>query len=382
MAYKILMVTTIPETMEAFLTPFTRYFRHLGWQVDGMASNITHNSVCVAEFDCVWDVQWSRNPLDPRHLIVAVSRIKEIITQGNYDLVHVHTPIAAFVTRYAISQLKIKQKPQVIYTAHGFHFHQLGNPITNFIFLNLEKLAGSWTDYLITINREDEAAAKKHRLLPAARIFYTPGIGLDPHKYALNQVSESQINAIHQELGLTSEDTLLLCVAEFTPRKRHRDQLIALKKLNRPKVHLAFAGDGKIRQELEQLTQKLGLQSQVHFLGFRQDIPVLIRSSIATLLTSQQEGLPRSIMEAFCLATPVIGTKIRGIQDLLADNCGLLVEVGDTDALAIAIAQMIDNPEKAFQMGQNGRQKIASYDVKDIIKQYADIYNQALSKHE
>ncbi|MGL4882790.1 MAG: glycosyltransferase, partial [Waterburya sp.] len=166
MTRKILIATTIPETIGDFLLPFIRYFRNLGWQVDGMALNITNNSDCVTEFDDVWDVQWSRNPLDFSNLIVAVPRIQEIIVQGNYDLVHVHTPVAAFVTRYAINKLKIKRKPKVIYTVHGFHFHKQGNFLSNFIFLTLEKLAGSWTDYLITINCEDEVAAKKYRLLP------------------------------------------------------------------------------------------------------------------------------------------------------------------------------------------------------------------------
>ncbi len=382
MTRKILIATTIPETIGDFLLPFIRYFRNLGWQVDGMALNISNNSDCVAEFDNVWDVQWSRNPLDPSNLIIAVPRIQEIIVQGNYDLVHVHTPVAAFVTRYAINKLKIKRKPQVIYTVHGFHFHKQGNFLSNFIFLTLERLAGSWTDYLITINREDETAAKKHRLLPAERIFYTPGIGLDLKEYDFNQVSESEIKALRQELGLNSKDLLLLSIAEFTPNKRHRDQLIALKKLNRPEVHLAFAGDGQIRLEIEKLTAKLGLQQQVHFLGFRQDIPVLIGASVATLLTSQREGLPRSIMEAFCAATPVIGTRIRGIQDLLADDCGLLVEVGDTDALAQAMAEMIDYPQRTAQMGQNGRQKTDNYSVDKIIQLYVNIYNQALANHE
>lgn len=376
---KLLIVTTIAGMIEDFILPFVRYFRNQNWQVDGISVDITSNQACVSEFDQVWDIPWSRNPLDPRNLAVAVPQLKQIVTQGNYDLVHVHTPVAAFVTRYAISRLKMKQKPQVIYTVHGFHFHQQGNPLTNFIFLNLERLAGGWTDYLITINREDEAAAQKHRLLPESRIFYTPGIGLELDKYDHNQVSQEQIAGIRQELKLAASDILLLTVAEFTPNKRHRDQLLALKQLNRPEVHLVFAGDGQTRPETEELAENLGLKSQVHFLGFRYDIPALICASYAMLLTSQREGLPRSIMEAFCAATPVIGTKIRGIQDLLADDCGLLVEVGDTAALAQAIAKMIDNPRLAQQMGANGRQKMNTYDVNVIIQQYVEIYNQALA---
>ena len=379
MTHKLLIVTTVSMTIHGFLLPFIQHFKSLGWQVDAMAQELSADLECVSACDRVWDIQWSRNPLDPRNLMVAVPRIQEIIAQGNYDLVHVHTPVAAFVTRYAIGKLNIKQKPQVIYTAHGFHFHKQGNPLTNFVFLNLEKLAGNWTDYLITINREDETAAEQNRLLPPKRIFYTPGIGLDLNEYNPNQVTEPEIFAVRQELGLSSSDALLLCVAEFTPNKRHRDQIIAFKKLNRSNIHLAFAGDGATRPELEQLTAKLCLQKQVHFLGFRQDIPALICSSAAVLLTSQREGLPRSIMEAMCLGTPVIGTKIRGIQDLLEDGCGLLVNFGNIDELAQAMAQIVDEPESAKLMAQKGQAKMADYGIKQIIKQYTDIYHLALN---
>lgn len=378
MTHKMLMVTTIPGTLSGFLLPFVRYFRNLGWQVEGMAIAITNDPVCCAEMDAVWNVDWSRNPLDPRNLIVAVPRIQSIVLEGNYDLVHVHTPVAAFVTRYAINRLKIKHKPQVIYTAHGFHFHSQGNPFTNAIFLTLEKLAGKWTDYLITINREDEAAAHRNRFLPPSRIFYTPGIGLDLAEYDPNKVSEAEIQAFRQELGLQLSDSLLLCIAEFTPNKRHRDQLLALKQLNRPDIHLVLAGDGTTLQATKTLVQELDLQKQVHFLGYRQDIPVIICASFAILLTSQREGLPRSIMEAFCAGIPAIGSKIRGIRDLLDENCGILVEMGDIDALAIAIATMVDDNQARMAMGKNCRQKIVKYDVNEIIKLYEAIYTKAL----
>ncbi|MEO1671857.1 MAG: glycosyltransferase family 4 protein [Cyanobacteria bacterium J06631_2] len=378
MSCKLLIVTTIAGAIEDFILPFVHHYRGLGWQVDGVSVDITDNPACVAALDSVWDVPWSRNPLDPRNLINAVPQIQKIVIQGSYDLVHVHTPVAAFVTRYAISQLKIKHKPQVIYTAHGFHFHQQGNPITNQIFLNLERLAGRWTDYLITINREDEAAARQHRLLPDDQIYYTPGIGLELDKYDRDGVTQGQVEAVRQELGLTQQDTLLLTVAEFTPNKRHHDQVLALKQLERSDVHLALAGDGDTRPDIEKLAQELGIEKQVHCLGFRYDIPALICASRSLLLTSQREGLPRSIMEAFCAATPVIGTKVRGIQDLLSDNCGLLVDVGDISALAQAMKQMVDEPNLAQELGANGRQKIATYDVRNIIEQYSQIYDRAL----
>ena len=375
MSHKLLIVTTISRTIGDFTIPYIRYFKSLGWQVDGMAVDISTDELCIQELDNVWEIQWSRNALDPRNFLRGASRVREVVALEDYDLVHVHTPIAAFVTRYA---LKDFSKTKVIYTAHGFHFYRGGNPIKNAIFFNLEKLAGAWTDYLVTINQEDAKAAIKHNFLPKERIVYTPGIGLDLEEYDPGIVSQAQIYAIHQELGLQKEDVLLLSIAEFTPRKRQQDQLLALKKLNRPEIHIAFAGYGVTQTKIEKLARKLELEQQVHFLGYRQDIPVLIAASQAVLLTSQQEGLPRCIMEAFCAAKPVIGTKIRGTQDLLTDECGILIDVGDTQALANAITTVIDYPKQAKKLAKNGHAKVATYDVREILKTYIDIFDRAI----
>lgn len=376
MTYKLLIVTTVPITIRSFLLPFIRHFKSLGWQVDGMAQGLTTDSEVVTACDRVWDIQWSRNVLDPRNLLSGVSRVKEIVAQENYDLVHVHTPIAAFVTRYA---LKDFPNTKVIYTAHGFHFYKGGSLLKNAIFLGLEKLAGAWTDYLITINQEDEKAAKQYRFLPSERIYYTRGIGVDTNYYTSRQVTEAEVLKICQELNLSDSDSLLLAIAEFTPRKRHRDLLHALAKLSKPQVHLALAGEGPLKAEIEQLATQLGIAQQVHFLGFRTDIPTLIQAADAVLLVSQQEGLPRSIMEAMCLATPVIGSNIRGTKDLLEDGCGILVELGDTDAIAQAMAKVVDDPQSAA-MAQKALVKMQHYDIKQIIEQYTEIYNLALAE--
>ena len=372
---KLLIVTTVPITIRSFLLPFIRHFKNLGWQVDGMAQGISEDKDCVAACDRIYDIQWSRNVFDPINLLAGISRVQEVVAQDNYDLVHVHTPIAAFVTRYA---LRNNYQTRVIYTAHGFHFYQGGNAVKNAIFFNLEKLAGKWTDYLVTINKEDEAAAKKHNFLPANKIYYTRGIGVDTDYYASGKVTPEDIRKVKQELQLSNSDTLLLSIAEFTPRKRHQDLLYALAKTANLNIHLALAGDGKIKAAMEELAKQLGINQQVHFLGYRTDIPTLIQAADAVLLVSQQEGLPRSIMEAMCLNTPVIGTNIRGTRDLLEEGCGLLIELGDTDALAKAMTQVAENSNSLAAMAEKAKIRIKNYDITQIIQQYEDIYSSAL----
>lgn len=379
MTYKLLFVTTVPVTIRSFLLPFIAYFRSLGWQVDGMAREISADRECVAACDRVYDVEWSRNIFDPRNLS-ATSWVKQVVKEGNYDLVHVHTPIAAFVTRYALKDLPT----QVIYTAHGFHFYRGGSLFKNAIFLNLEKLAGAWTDYLIVINDEDCTAAREHNFLPSERIFYTRGIGVDINYYASHHTEAK--SQVRQELNLATDDLLLLSIAEFAPRKRHRDLLNAFAKLSDLQqtdetqcVHLALAGEGPIKTEIEQLAVELGVSEKVHFLGFRRDIPTLIQAANAVILISQQEGLPRSIMEAMCLNTPVIGSDIRGTRDLLSDNCGLLVELGNTEAIARAMMRVREDSESLAKMAEKARIKIKDYDIEQIIEQYAAIYSLAIN---
>jgi len=374
------MITTILGTLRSFLLPFAYHFRKEGWRVDAMACGVSQNAQCLEAFDHVWEIEWSRNPLDIQNLISAPQTIRKVVELEQYDIVHVHTPVAAFVTRNALRDVKRQQKLQVIYTAHGFHFHPLGNPLKNTIFLSLEKLAGLWTDYLVVINREDELAAKHYQILPLNKIRYMPGIGIDLEHYSANAFSEAEVQQVRQEMGLSNENPLFLAVMELIPRKRPQDILKALAELARSNVHCALAGGGLMSEKMKQLASDLGISNQVHFLGDRRDIPTLMRASLATLLTSQQEGLPRSVMESLSMETPVIGTEIRGTQDLLKDGCGLLVKVGDIKGISEAMAWYLEHPEEAKAMGRLGRERMKEYDLQHIIKLHQELYTEALSQ--
>lgn len=373
------MVTTVPSTLRSFLLPFAAHFRAQGWQVDAMACGVSSSDECRQGFDRVWEVEWSRNPLDPRNLLAAPRVIGDLITREKYDIIHVHTPVAAFVTRYALKDLRQQLGAKVIYTAHGFHFYAGGNPLKNFVFINLEKLAGKWTDYLVTINHEDRDAAIAYQLLAAERCRYMPGIGVDLKYYNRHEVSESAILQVRQELGIDEDTHLLLSVAEFTARKHHADAIAAFAKLDRANVHLAFAGSGPLMAKMKQLAVTLGVADRLHFLGNRQDIPVLMRAATANILVSAQEGLPRCVLESLALETPTIGTRIRGTQDLLEGGCGRLVDVGDVDGLAAEMAWVLDRPPAATNMSRLGFERIATYDLESIVKLHEQLYAEALT---
>ena len=163
---KLLIITTIQRTLRDFLLPYGDHFRSLGWQVDAMANVRDPYPVAEEHFDHFYAVDWGRNPLDPRNFGRTPRFIRELVEREKYDIVHVHTPVAAFVTRFALRKLRAAGTVKVVYTAHGFHFFKGNSPLKNFVFLNLEKLAGRWTDHLIVMNREDFSAAQTHRIVP------------------------------------------------------------------------------------------------------------------------------------------------------------------------------------------------------------------------
>lgn len=375
---RLLIVTTVPSTLCAFLIPFARHFRSRGWRVDAAAAPGERWNACASAFDHTWQIPWSRNPFDPHHLLHVARLVRTIVECEVYDLVHVHTPVASFITRYALRNRRRPGNPVVIYTAHGFHFYRGGPALRNLAFLSLEQIAGRWTDYLIVINREDEQAARRRGIVSPGRLCYMPGIGIDQSYYDPQAVAASEVTHIRSELQLRTTERYFLMIAEFIPRKRHRDALAAFAALHRTDVHLVFAGTGPLCAIVQKLAYEIGIEDRVHFLGRRSDIPALIKGASATLLPSQQEGLPRSVMESLSLATPVIGTKIRGTSDLLGQGSGLLVEVGDVPGLVQAMAWILANPARAAALGQQGRAQVQAYDVRRIIALHEKLYSRAL----
>lgn len=367
---RLLIVTTVPATLRAFLLPFARHYRALGWEVDAAARDVDALPELRTEFDACHALPLSRNPRDLGTLLRAPAAIRELVRRGRYDIVHVHTPVAAFLVRFALRTLE--PRPKVVYTAHGFHFHRNGPALSNAVFRFAERLAAPWCDALVTINREDFDAAQGAGF--GTRVEYMPGIGVNTRLWAPERADAAAVAAVRRELGLAEGDVLFLMVAEFNPGKRHRDVLAALQRIGRGPLHVAFAGDGPLRPVLQQQAAALGLADRLHFLGFRRDIPALARAARAVLLPSGREGLPRSLLEALSLGVPIIGADTRGISEL-TEGCGLKHAVGDAEGLAAALQQLAADAVGAAALGARGRERmVADYDEQVVIRHHDKLY--------
>ena len=368
---KILQVTTVATTLNAFLLPYAKAFKALGWQVDAAAEGVNNFPGVIAAHDNVYNIDFCRNPLKVKQLFASVIQVRRLIKRNGYDIVHVHTPIAAFLTRLAAVGLR---NTKIFYTAHGFHYINTNTKVKNLIFYLAEKIASFKTDHLFVINNEDYRFAVDKKIASKDKVTKIYGIGVDESLYQFNAEMRNQKR---QQINVEN-DFVILQIAELNHNKNQQQVLHALAKLKQQQLgefKYILAGVGPELQQLELLTKQLNLTDDVQFLGFRNDVQDLISAADVVCLSSQREGLPRCIMEAMCAERPIIASNIRGCNDLLSSGCGELVQYNDTEAWVEGFTTLIQNPELRLIMGRKGLQEIKkNYTEKDVVNSVIDIY--------
>ena len=317
---KVLFVATVVKThMMQFHIPYLKLFQEMGWETAVASKNDYENpDDCKIPYcDTYYDIPFERLPWKPKN-IQAYKMLKKIIDEGNYDIIHCHTPVGAMIARLAALSAR-KRGTRVIYTAHGFHFFQ-GAPLVNWLlFYPAEWLLAPVTDVLITINKEDHARALKQ--LHAKRIEYVPGVGIHTEKFRGLAIDRA---AKRKSLGYSEKDFLLLTVAEMTANKNHITILKALALLKDKEefrnMHYLICGRGEMWASLEQSARELGISDHVHFLGYRTDAPELYKASDLFLFVTLREGLSVALMEAMSSGMPIVCAKIRGNTDLIDEG--------------------------------------------------------------
>lgn len=378
---RLLIVTTVADTAHAFLRPYANHMRMLGWRVALATADPDHRPGLTDDFDEVIAMPWRRSILQFHDNIVALHKMREILGSCDFDVVHTHTPIASFLTRLACVRLPVGKRPVIVYTAHGFHFHRNGEAVSNLLFQLWEKMASFWTDYLIVMNEEDRANAEMLRLAPAGRILYTRGIGVDFATYG-KPVAPSHRREFREQHAIPPDAPVVVCVAEFIPRKRHVDLLHAVALSSWRDWHVLLAGEGRLKQELLALARQLGIEGRCHFVGYVKQVSELLVCADVMALPSMQEGLSRAVMEAMATGLPVVGADSRGIRDLLENDCGLLHPVGDVPALQTALERIISTPALGASLIANARAKILKYGLNPLLAYHTGLYEAARDRVE
>jgi len=184
--------------------------------------------------------------------------------------------------------------------------------------------------------------------------------------------------------GFYADDLLFVCVARFYPQKNHRDllQAFAAGSALRPNCRLLLAGDGYLREELEQLARDLGISARVHFLGRRKDVPELLGACDVFVLASLWEGNPLSVMEAMAAGLPVVVTAAGGVPELASSGThGFVVPPGDVPALSEAMMRMANHPAARQEMGAAAAARARTkFDDRRMVEAYESLYDRLLPR--
>ena len=184
--------------------------------------------------------------------------------------------------------------------------------------------------------------------------------------------------AVRESLGLPADCPLVLFAGRLAEQKRVDDLIKALDLLQHvmPELRTIIAGDGDLRETLENLARSYKLTERVHFLGHRDDVPRLMAASNVVVLPSSYEGLPNLILEAMRHSKPVVATAAPGTTEVVSDGeTGLLVPVGAPQQLAKALREILRDPELARRLGEAGHARLETdFRLDTMISQYSDLY--------
>ena len=300
-------------------------------------------------------------------------RLAGFVREYNVDLIHAHQYTPFF---YALTSRFFRRRVPVVFTEHGRFYPDF--PRRKRMIFN--RLMTGRRDQFLAVGEAVRQALIHNEGMPEnrVRVVYN-GINLEPFE-------ERPANdaGIRQELGLSVEDFLIIQVARLDGLKDHLTAVRAMSEVVRkiPHARLVLVGEGPERAKIEPLIEELGLQDHVILLGARRDVPRLLFTADAFLLTSISEGIPLTIIEAMAAGLPVVSTDVGGVREILGEPLiGRLAPAGDEHQLAEALTELAEAPSLRKELGEKGRLRVFEvFSEETMHSQYAQIFDDVIGE--
>ncbi|WP_406796677.1 MULTISPECIES: glycosyltransferase [Brevibacillus] len=340
---------------EVLLKDLISQFRELGVIVDvailqkldsKLEEELLNNGIKIHYLD-------QKSIYNPLHVASLIKLIK------NYDIIHVHLfPSQLWM---AISMMISRCKRTIITTEHSTHNRRRVSwfrPIDRWMYNRM--------DSIVCISD-----GTKHSLVE-----WLPNLsdkvivinnGIDVTKFSSAKAKESKIDIIGVDAPL------ILSIGRFQPEKDHQTLLKAVSLVE--EAHLLLVGDGVLLEEMKQLADDLNIKHRVHFLGRRNNVPELIKLADVYVQPSIWEGFGIASLEAMAGGTPVIASKVSGLQELV-ENAGILFEPGHYEELANKLKIVLNDEDYRQQLSNKGTARSLQFDIKSSALEYVKLYNQ------
>ena len=292
-----------------------------------------------------WDIYSPKN----------IFRLKKILK--NYDIIHTNTYASQIWTSFA--SLFLPSKIKFITTEHNTSNNRRGKVY----FRYLDKWMYSRYTNIVSITVNVQKELQNWIKLKSDYKIIKNGIKLD--KY----INAKKSN--REDFKLKENDKVICKVARFNKVKTHETLIEALNLL--PKNYkIVLLGEGETKADIKNLVKKYNLESRVIFLGYRLDVPEIIKMCDISVLTSEYEGLPISAIEAMLL-TPFIGSDVPGIRELV-EGYGELFEYKNEKKLSEKIRVILEDKKKYDLIKNRCKIKAKEFDIKCVVEDYIKVY--------
>jgi glycosyltransferase involved in cell wall biosynthesis len=303
----------------------------------------------------------SVRPLDDVRAFVALVRM---MRREKPDIVHTHTAKAGVLGRLAAMMARV---PHRVHTFHGHVLHGYFSPRITRLIILIERFFARHTDVLAAVGvqvRDDLVAAKigrleQYRVVP-------PGV----HISAGCTKEEAR-----RRFDLPADVPVVLFVGRLTRIKRVDRLIEAMTKVHQqlPTAVLAIAGEGDLLSEAEELASPLG--QAIRFLGWQSDLSVVYPLADVVVLTSDNEGMPVTLIEASMLGIPCVTTDVGSAREVVLDHQTGLVVTPDAIAIADALVTLLPDSNRLDQYGSNAqRHAKASFGSSRLVDDYVRTY--------
>lgn len=311
-----------------------------------------------------------------RYDLKVVDELIKIINHENFNIIHSHGARANFITRFIRNKINIP----CITTVHSdFMLDFKGNLYKHIIYTNLNVFALKKFDYFIAVS-EDFRQMLIGRGFPKDKI-YTVYNGIDFDERVNYKDREDFLK--EKGLGHLKDKILFGILARLHPVKGHEIFIKAAEHVikNNKDTHFLIAGDGEEMNSLKNLAKELGIQENVHFIGFTDKPYDFLNAIDINVLTSYSESFPYVLLEGARLEKPTIASAVGGIPMLIEDGInGYLFKAGDSIELSKKMNMMIENDEKRIALGKLLSKKAKNnYSLENLASDHIEIYDNLLS---
>jgi len=316
-------------------------------------------------------LQLSKRTFNPWHPVV-IRGLAKFLKDGHYDFVHLYGLRQEIVSR---PLAKIYGKAKVVSAIRGMESHR------GMISRWLNRMTGSCVDLWISNSRQTKDLFVLRDHLSSEKIQVIPN-GVEVKSKAPDH--EEAVRNARRRMGLSPDSFVVGCVANHLPAKRQEDLVSAALHVRNIGIDVQVVLVGRIGEYtriLKTMVSALGLDGNVHVLGYQNEVGSLLIGFDVIVLPSEKEGFPSAILEGMAAGLPCVVTPVAGLNDLVVDGeTGFFVPLKSPESLAEKLIWLHDNPSRSKEMGWKGRVLVErEYSVEILVARLQTAYRDLVS---